>query len=795
MLLPILIIALTNPAPTANADAPHGTFTFTISDNEGNHIPAKLSFTDTNGNKSDLFPNADADPKKLAVRYHAIYTLDGEGTITVPVGEWEVYASHGIEWSLAHTTIAIEEGGEYSWDATIVHEIDSTDWVSGDFHLHTLTHSGHGDSNMNERIISLIGENVEFAVATDHNHNTDYQPTIDELEANEHITAVVGNEVSTSYGHLNIFPLDPNANIVNQKLEAPELFSLIRKEKNDAGVIPIIQINHPRWGNIDYFGQRGLDPVTGESKDDLWSWDFDSIEVLNENPGWGFYDAEITDLPTRSSRHSVLRDWFNMLNAGRNIAAVGNSDSHTVTKNIAGIPRNYVYTGSDDPATINPAKVADAVRNGRMFTTTGPFLRMTANGHPMGSTISVHDQLLDVHIDVQAASWIDLDKVRIIQNGDEVASVDFILEQQGWCRGMEHSHFRPRIRIPILRDCWIVAIAEGDKPMNPFVMHDDRDVLPVAIANPIYIDADGDGKYTPPQKWAENVIATGDKALILKTFNEVNPTEQGLLVMASNNNKMVELGLQSNERIVRLAATKAAQAIKSAELIPVLSSIIDNPKSDRYLAFSAWIAIDEFDQELGKRFLQKYVERFGWENAKRYTKERKLNLNGEFVRKWQVAGYFAIANDNDRLSNLVNQKQLPEPNILSLVVPKTTDGNLLTWVEMKSEDDGYLNLSLGETTENVIAYARCWLWSPEERVIDFTIGSDDGCRMWVNGEVVYTDASWQSARKDRKFGSCSLQKGWNPVLFKILNGNSNMGLYFRVMDDEITNSATEPTRE
>ena len=36
---------------------------------------------------------------------------------------------------------------------------------------------------MNERIISLVGENVEFAVATDHNHNTDYQPTIDNLES------------------------------------------------------------------------------------------------------------------------------------------------------------------------------------------------------------------------------------------------------------------------------------------------------------------------------------------------------------------------------------------------------------------------------------------------------------------------------------------------------------------------------------------------------------------------------------------------------------------------------------
>ena len=121
--------------------------------------------------------------------------LDGEGTITVPVGTWNIYASHGIEWSLDHTTITVEEGGEYSWDAELVHEIDTTNWVSGDFHLHTLTHSGHGDSNMNERIISLIGDNVEFAVATDHYHNTDYQSTINDLITNEHITAVFDTEV------------------------------------------------------------------------------------------------------------------------------------------------------------------------------------------------------------------------------------------------------------------------------------------------------------------------------------------------------------------------------------------------------------------------------------------------------------------------------------------------------------------------------------------------------------------------------------------------------------------------
>jgi hypothetical protein len=787
MLTPIILIALTSPpAHTANVEVPHGTLAFAVLDENGHTVPARLTFMNADGEAEDLFPNPNASPKHLAVRKHAIYTLDGTGVVTVPVGSWDIMASHGIEWSIDTTHIDVEKGGEYSWDAKLIHEIDSTGWVSGDFHLHTLTHSGHGDSNMNERIISIVGEGVEFAVATDHNHNTAYQPIIDDLGANEHLTAVVGNEVSTPYGHLNAFPLDANAKVVNQKLEAPELFAMIRAEQNDSGVVPIIQINHPRWGNIDYFGRRGLDPVTGESVDERWSWDFDSIEVLNENYGWGYHDAEISDVPTRKGRHSILRDWYNMLNAGRKVAAVGNSDSHTVISCIAGIPRNFVHVGYDDASNINPADVTKAIREGNMFTTTGPFLRMTANGAPMGSEISVHDPVVDIHIDAQSASWIDLDTIRIIQNGDEVAKIEVDSNVDGV------THLRPRIRVDIPRDCWIVAIAEGDEAMTPYVDDEDRKIYPRAIANPIFIDADGDGKYTPPLEWAKNIIATGDQATIVSAFNAVNPTEQSLLVLASNSKKMVELGLKSNERIARLAATKVAQQLKDPSILPLLADVIEDPTSDRYLAFSAWMAIDETSHRKGKAELQRYVDRFGWEDARRYTKERRLRLTSDFIRGWQVAGYFAIANDDDRLSNLANQKQIPEPNIVQLTVPMTTLGKPLKWVDVQSEKDGFLNLSLGKATENVFAYARCWLWSPDEREVEFSIGSDDGCRIWVDDELVWDDASWQTARKDNKIGSLTLQKGWNPVLFKILNGLKGMGLYFRVMDEEIKSSGSEP---
>jgi hypothetical protein len=328
-------------------------------------------------------------------------------------------------------------------------------------------------------------------------------------------------------------------------------------------------------------------------------------------------------------------------------------------------------------------------------------------------------------------------------------------------------------------------------------MDKSRPIYPLAIANPIYIDADGDGLWTPPLLWAEQTIERGDLESIVSLFNEVNATEQSLLVLKAPNNpevatQMIHLGLASKHRIVKLAACRAAEEIGDSELLQQLSAVVDHPDSDQYLGFSAWAACDTIDPSTGEQLLDRLVDRFGWDGVRRYSPEHEIVLPGDFIQDWQVAGHFAIANDADRLSNLANQKQMPEPNIMSLVVPKTTAGEALSWKDMQTEDDGYLNLSLGSLTENTICYARCWLWSPEERKIDFTIGSDDACRIWVGDELVWDDPDWQTARKDRKIGSFTLQKGWNPVLFKILNGLKGMGLYFRVMDEEIDSSSTEP---
>ena len=46
--------------------------------------------------------------------------------------------------------------------------------------------------------------------------------------------------------------------------------------------------------------------------------------------------------------------------------------------------------------------------------------------------------------------------------------------------------------------------------MTPFVMHDAREVLPIAIANPIYIDADGDGNWDCILAGFTNTTFNGD---------------------------------------------------------------------------------------------------------------------------------------------------------------------------------------------------------------------------------------------------------------------------------------------
>ncbi len=780
------------PARTAGDQDDAGVLRFSITDPQGAAIPGRLTFVVAGEQDPDLFPNTQADPDHLAVRRNVIYTLEGRGAVTVPPGEYTVYASRGLEWSIDSARVTVRPSGEAILDATLYHEVDTSGWVSGDFHLHTLTYSGHGDSNMNERIISLVGEGVEFAVATDHNHHTDYAPTIEHLHAHEHLSAVVGDEVSTPVGHFNAFPLSATSPTIPSRLtDANALFSIIRTQANEFGLRPVIQLNHPRWGDIDYFGRTGLDPVTGRPTTPQYSEDFDTIEIFNENEGWGYYRVGLDGVPTEQQSHSVLQDWFNLLNLGHRYAAVGNSDSHTVHNDMCGYPRNFVQMASDDPASVDVPELATSLRESRVFTTIGPFVEFSAGGVPMGGDAAATNGSVELAIRVQAASWVAVDRVKVIVNGDVVRVIE--VPQTGDAVRLDTA-----LTLPVRRDCWVSLLVEGDTSLSPIVSDQGRPILPLAVCNPVWIDADADGDVTCAADWATGVVgAAGMTDDLAHPWEHSGDSERAMLVLAAvetgfaKADDVVRMGLRDGSRKVRLAALRGAEQLGTRDLSGDLRRVWDEDGIDGYMRIAAMRALAACGgPDVGDRVLE-LIDRTDPVELSAYGSELDALLPGGMIREWSVVGYFPC--DGPKVLEMAAYG--PEGRADGAF--EGVGGGQVSWRTMPTRDNGYLDLQKIDNApgafEGVIAYAQAWIKSDREQTVPFAMGSDDGAVVFVNGERLLTDLRDHSAQPMQNIGRMQLKKGWNRVLVKVANYGGGFGMYFRPIGEGLE-VAAEQTR-
>ena len=403
------------------------------------------------------------------------YTASGEGALELPPGRYKVLASHGLEWSVFEQEIDVTDALGAVLRAPLARAIATPEWLACDFHLHA-DPSGDSEVPLRDRVIALLAEGIEFAVATDHNHVTDYGPSISELGASSLINAARGVEITTSgWGHFNAYPLPVAAQAPKvADLSPAEIFGAVRRSVPDS----VIQINHPRMGpDIGYFTQGQLDVTRGNASREGFTFDFDAIEVHN-----GF---EHNDFGTVERN---LLDWFSLLQGGRRYTAVGNSDSHALVMQWAGYPRTYVRTNSDRPDAVAPEVVARSVRLGRAIVTSGPFIELRVNDGEPGDHVSIEAGRARVELSVQAADWVDVRRVRLIANGKTLRE----LEVRG-----ERKHGRVldfEAEIPFEQDAWLIALALGDRPSDR-VLPGWR-LPPLAFTNPVWIDVDGDGLVT-----------------------------------------------------------------------------------------------------------------------------------------------------------------------------------------------------------------------------------------------------------------------------------------------------------
>ncbi len=450
-----------------------------VTDKAGKPIPARVDIVRTSGarTKPQLYDFA----ARLAARNGVVYSGDGAIDVAIEPGTYEVFATRGMEWGVAKASFELDGVGDSKLVLAIDREVDTTGYVAADTHVHTLTYSGHGDSSVEERMVTLAGEGVELAVATDHNHHTDYRPIETSMHLDAEFTPVIGNEVTTDIGHFTAFPFAANSPVPNWKLG--DYVKLVA-EMRDKGA-KVVFLNHPRWPSYDAFKVFELDPFTGMMGSKAPQFTFDGIEVVNTN-------TPTIDGPT------VLRDWFGLLNAGHRLFAVASSDSHTVASPV-GLGRTYVLSKTDDPSRIDIDECCANYHAGRFSAALGIFVTYTVNGEPSSSTIATHGAPLHVVAQVRYASWIPCKRLVAYVDGAEVARQEF----DGYVgrQGRELTFDIPAPR----HDGWVTVVAEGDDAPYDFWPTGEKYTL--GVAQPVFLDADADGRVATLMEIAKLALA------------------------------------------------------------------------------------------------------------------------------------------------------------------------------------------------------------------------------------------------------------------------------------------------
>jgi len=104
------------------------------------------------------------------------------------------------------------------------------------------------------------------------------------------------------------------------------------------------------------------------------------------------------------------------------------------------------------------------------------------------------------------------------------------------------------------------------------------------------------------------------------------------------------------------------------------------------------------------------------------------------------------------------------------------------WQWHQSETD-YIDLfKLFTENQRVVAYAACLLIAETDQTILLGLGSNDGAKLWLNGEPVWENHLPRGAEPDADWVRVHVRQGENRLLLKIDQGFGNWGFYLRVLD-------------
>jgi predicted metal-dependent phosphoesterase TrpH len=276
----------------------------------------------------------------------------------IPAGTWKV--SIGVPTVYTETDYSIdirmyrEDVGERRSGPWAEPVRDSAGWYQGDLHSHTGHSDGYGCQNeQGERAPCQVYQNIEvardrgldFVAVTDHNTTSHHDEIVAHQYLHDNMLPIKGQEVTTFYGHTNVFG---TSEVVDFTKPKDELFTSIAEKvsKMDG----IMSLNHP--------DRKTGDECTGCG----WSMpntDYDKVDAVEVVNG--------TDVESSTAGKWF---WYDRLNEGYRITGIAGSDDHSggTGSNPIGTPTTVIYAEE-----LSTEGLFEGIRSGHAFIKTkGP---------------------------------------------------------------------------------------------------------------------------------------------------------------------------------------------------------------------------------------------------------------------------------------------------------------------------------------------------------------------------------------------------------------------------------------
>jgi hypothetical protein len=322
----------------------------------------------------------------------------------------------------------------------------------------------------------------------------------------------------------------------------------------------IVTVAHPRQTVLGYWAQFFVDqdtaqpyvptgimgvfaPYGDEFQASNYSTDYDAVELLtgrrfedihtfvapNPLPPGPFPDPQpvpgqvVVGKDGRPQFPGTVETWMTMLDRGLRPTGMGTSDSHHLLGDEPGYARTLLYLGDgkDVPGGYSRDDIVAAIKQHHTITTNAPFVDMRIGNAMTGDDISKTGPI-EVDIHVRAPSWAPVDHLKVYSNSTVIADMPIATG----------TDFTTKVTFTPTGDAWVVAEVTGSANMFPVLTPTefppldvsviinslasglDLSSLPLAaklkpshlhfstayaITNPIWIDANNDGKWTPPK--------------------------------------------------------------------------------------------------------------------------------------------------------------------------------------------------------------------------------------------------------------------------------------------------------